>query len=104
MRDPWQILHRAGLPMAGERDGAPPSQEEIAEAMRAVIATRITGRERDALVAFIDAWQQHWPTSFARSLGGDATAVARWSEAHRGDEGRRLKLRRIALANLATTL
>ena len=39
--------------MAGERHGAPPSQEEIAEATRAVIATRITGRERDALVAFI---------------------------------------------------
>lgn len=90
--------------MTGERDGAPPSEWEIAEATRAVIVTEITGRERDALVAFIDAWRQHWPTSFARSLGSDAAEVARWSDSHRGDEGRRLKLRRIALANLATTL
>jgi len=104
MRDAWQILHRAGLPMAGERTGEPPSEEEIADATRAVIATEITGRKRDALVAFIDAWRQHWPTSFARSLSGDAAAVAHWSDSHRGDEGRRLKLRRIALANLATTL
>ncbi len=104
MRDPWQILHRAGLPLAGERDGTPPSEWEIADATRAIIATEPAGRERDALVAFIDAWRQHWPTSFARSLRDDAAMVARWSDSHRGDEGRRLKLRRIALANLATTL
>lgn len=104
MRDPWQILHRAGLPMAGERTGTPPSEREIAEALGAVIASEVAGRERDALVAFIDAWRQHWPTSFARALGGGTSEAARWAEAHRGDEGRRLKLRRIALANLATVL
>lgn len=104
MRDPWQLLHRAGLPMAGERAGVAPSEGEIAEALRAVVAAEPGHRRRDALVAFIDAWRQHWPTSFARSLGADAAVVARWAEAHQGDEGRRLKLRRIALANLATTL
>jgi hypothetical protein len=104
MRDPWQILHRAGLPMAGERHGAPPSEAEMAEALGAVLAVGSALRERDALVAFVDAWRQHWPSSFARALGSDAAEVARWAEANRGDEGRRLKLRRIALANLATTL
>lgn len=104
MRDPWQILHRAGLPMAGERRGEPPSAEDMADALRAVLAVASAGRERDALVAFIDAWRQHWPSSFARALRGEAAEVTRWAEAHRGDEGRRLKLRRIALANLATTL
>ena len=104
MRDPWQILQRAGLPLAGERRGEAPSEGEIAAALRAVLAAPSALRERDALVAFVDAWRQHWPSSFARALQGEAAEVARWAEANRGDEGRRLKLRRIALANLATTL
>jgi hypothetical protein len=104
MRDPWQILHRAGLPMAGERTGDPPSEGEIAEALSAVLVEDVAPRERDALVAFVDAWRQHWPSSFARALGDRAPAVTRWATAHPVDEGRRLKLRRIALANLAHTL
>lgn len=76
----------------------------MADALSALVAGEVAGRERDALVAFIDAWRQHWPSSFAAALRERAEVVTRWAGSQHGDEGRRLKLRRIALANLAHTL
>ena len=50
------------------------------------------------------AWHQHWPDSFASELGDDAEAVVAWATLNAIDENRYLKLRRIALENLARIL
>jgi hypothetical protein len=57
-----------------------------------------------ASIEFVFAWHQHWPESFDRALGRDAGDVVDWATRHAVDEGRYLKLRRIALENLAQIL
>ena len=102
MSDAWQILRDAGLPMAGVRHAPPPDAALIAAAVREAISTGATGRDAEALAAFVLAWRGHWPSSFAAALGEGE--VVTWAEQHRDDPGRFLKLRRIAIANLATIL
>jgi hypothetical protein len=104
MHDAWQILRDGGLPLALPVSGATRSSEELAAATRAAIAERPTGREAEALAAFVFAWHHHWPGSFARELGADADAIVGWASRNAVDEGRYLKLRRIALENLARVL
>jgi hypothetical protein len=99
--DAWQILRDAGLPLDGARSGPPGDPAELAAAVRTAIAGEPSGRASEALAAFVLAWHGHWPSSFAHYLGGDEVA---WAEAHAIDRGRYLKLRRIALANLASVL
>ena len=104
MHDAWQILRDGGLPLALPVSGTTPRSEELAAATRAAIAQRPTGRAAEALTAFVFAWHHHWPGSFRRELGADADAVVDWAARHAVDEGRYLKLRRIALENLARIL
>ena len=63
-----------------------------------------TPREREALAAFVLAWADQWPRTFARELAGDADELVRWAEATASDADRRIKLRRIAIENLASVL
>jgi hypothetical protein len=104
MSDAWQILRDGGLPLALPVSDAARSPEELAAATREAIAQHPAGREAEALAAFVLAWHQHWPESFDRALGGDAGSVVAWASRHAVDEGRYLKLRRIALENLARVL
>ena len=101
MADAWQILRDAGLPLATPRTERLPSIAELGAAVRAAVAQQPTGREADALAAFVFAWRQHWPTSFEDAC--DDT-ILDWAERNRRDPNRFLKLRRIALANLASVL
>ena len=104
--DPWAVLGRGGLPLAGRPPGPSPSAEELAAAVRAVHGAPPdpASREADALHAFLLAWRHHWPQSFARSFGADAPALARWTAESGSDVNRLLKLRRIAIEKLATIL
>jgi hypothetical protein len=104
MVDPWQILRDGGLPLALPRTDAKPTPRELADATRDAIAAKPRGREVDALTAFVLAWAHHWPTSFAAAFGDDTCSVSAWAESHTTDENRYLKLRRIALENLASVL
>ncbi len=104
MSDDWQILHRAGVPLAGTRIGAAPEVAEIVAAVHHVLSAQLAPRERDALAAFVAAWRQHWPTSFASGFGSAAGRISTWAAQACADHGRFLKLRRIALANLASVL
>lgn len=104
MDDPWQILRDGGLPLALPVSGVARRLEELAAATRAAIAQQPTGREAEALAAFVFAWHHHWPGSFERELGVDAGPVVAWASRNAIDEGRYLKLRRIALENLARIL
>lgn len=101
MADAWQILRDAGLPLAMERTTRRVDVTELGAAVRTAIDGAPGGRDAEALAAFVLAWSQHWPTSFAAVCSPD---VVTWADAHRADENRYLKLRRIALANLATVL
>jgi hypothetical protein len=102
--DPWQILRAGGVPLALPLMGLKVCAEDLAIATRAAIAEQPSGRDADALVAWIFAWQHHWPQSFADKLGADAEAVSAWATGHPIDANRYLKLRRIALENLARIL
>lgn len=104
MSDAWQILRDGGLPLALPVSDTARSPAALAAATREAIAQRPAGREAEALAAFVFAWHQHWPESFDRALGADAGAVVAWASRHAVDEGRYLKLRRIALENLARIL
>jgi hypothetical protein len=101
MQDAWQLLRDGGLPLAEPRRDRRPSARELAGATRAAIASHPSGREAEALAAFLLAWHHHWPRSFADAHGADATAVVDWATRHVIDDNRYLKLRRIALENLA---
>lgn len=105
MESAWRTLHRAGLPLAGERSGEVPDAGEMARCVRALVRSESgTAREREALAAFILAWADQWPRTFARVFVGDSRELVRWAEATATDDDRRIKLRRIAMENLAGVL
>ena len=104
MTDPWQILRAGGVPLALPTPSLEVQVGDLAGATRAAIAQHPNGRDADALAAWIFAWQHHWPQSFTVALGADATSVAEWASRHEVDVNRYLKLRRIALENLARIL
>ena len=104
MTDAWQILRDGGLPLAEPQSGKRRSPAELAHAAQRAIAMRPRGRDADALAAWLVAWHAHWPSSFARELGPDAAGVLSWARSQISDDNRYLKLRRLALANLAEVL
>lgn len=104
MREAWQILRDGGLPLAIASSGVTRTQTELAVATRAAIAEGPTGRDAEALAAYVFAWHQHWPGSFASELGDHAGAVVEWATRNAIDDNRYLKLRRIALENLSRIL
>src|SRR5687768_11064725 len=104
MRDAWQILRDGGLPLATPRSSKGPSVQALAAALREAIAGDPQGREEDALVAFVRAWEHHWPACFRSVFASDAPAISTWAEVRVSDPNRYLKLRRIAVENLASIL
>lgn len=104
MVDPWQTLRDGGLPLAMATSGLRRSSSELAAAVLAAIASAPRARDAEALAAYILAWHQHWPTSFAAELGRNAASVVDWAQQNASDPNRYLKLRRIALENLASVL
>jgi hypothetical protein len=104
MTEAWQILRDGGMPLAIARSSHTRTPAEIAVAIRAAIAEQPSGREAEALAAFVLAWHQHWPASFATELGDDAKACVAWAARTITDDNRYLKLRRIALENLSRLL
>jgi hypothetical protein len=104
MADAWQILRDGGLPLAMATSGVAPAAHELATALRSAIAEHPSGREAEALVAFVFAWQQHWPSSFSEANGAESQRMVDWASGYAVDDGKYLKLRRIAVENLARIL
>jgi hypothetical protein len=104
MGDPWQILRDGGLPTAAQGSGHRPAPRELADATRAAIGSGPSGRDAEALAAWIFAWHHHWPERFALELGADAGSVLAWASGNAVDDGRYVKLRRIAIESLAQVL
>ena len=84
--------------------GPAPSDDEIAAVARQAIASAPVGRDADALAAWLLAWQGHWPSSFRRCFATDEASAIAWARSHAGPPDRYIKLRRIALENLASLL
>ncbi|MGE0549440.1 MAG: hypothetical protein AB7O24_13440 [Kofleriaceae bacterium] len=104
MADPWQILRDGGLPVTLPSSGTVSRADQLAVAVCEAISLRPTGRDADALAAFVLAWRHHWPRTFLTELGSEASAVVDWATAQVHDPNRYLKLRRIAIENLAKIL
>ena len=56
------------------------------------------------LLAWLAAWHHHWPARFAQVFGSDGPALLATLADRVDDDNRYLKLRRIAIANLARIL
>lgn len=101
-------MHRAGVPLAGKRAGAPPSRDALADAVHLLAldagAAEGSGREREALGAFVLAWRDHFRGSYQAAFGPDAARLSSWAESVTPDANRRIKLRRIALETLANVI
>ena len=104
MRSPWQILRDGGLPLAIDRTGASTTVDELATAARAAVAEHPSGREAEALAAFVFACHHHWPRVFADAFGDAGSALLAWAGRQFSDDNRYVKLRRIAIENLAHVL
>jgi hypothetical protein len=104
MRSPWQVLRDGGLPLAIERTGASTTVSELAGATWAAVAEHPEGRDGEALAAFVFAWHDHWPRVFEGSFGDAGGGLLSWAAQQFSDAGRYLKLRRIAIENLAHVL
>jgi len=63
-----------------------------------------TGRDAEALAAYVFAWHHHWPDSFERELGERGPEVIAWARSAAADDNRYIKLRRIAIERLAEIL
>lgn len=103
MTPSWQVLIEAGVPAgATRRRPAPPLRwERVRDALAEVLAAPETldAPAHEALVAWLNALRDHWPSRF-RSLVDDEP-VARLENLTARDQDRFLKLRRIAIDHLS---
>lgn len=102
----WKALVEAGVPVGTARSVPRHlDRERIREAVRALAAgeERVEAGDVEPLLAWLRAWRRHWPESFA-ALGADGPRLIRQLEGRPLDRNRYLKLRRLALANLAAVL
>ena len=93
----------AGLP-----DGAirpPPRGPFDAARVRAAVREAAAApRDVAPLLAWLRAWQHHWKSHFRATLGDEGVEIVERLRARLDDENRYLKLRRIAIENLAAIL
>ena len=105
MDEAWKILVDAGVP-----DGAPRRLSELRlhdvelrDALRIAMAgyASLGPRQQETLSAWVCGFRSHWPSRFANILGAEGESAYAQLEAALLDEGRHVKLRRIAIENLA---
>ncbi len=106
MWDPLQVLRRAGLPLALRAAGPTPTPAEMARAIEQVRISEdaVAPFELEAVGAFVLAWAQEWPSSFAGAFREGAADTRAWAGRRTPDANRYLKLRRIAASRLAGVL
>ncbi len=106
MADARKLLMSVGLPDGAARP--PPSGRFDPVAVRAAVhkvarSPELTSAKVAPLLAWLSAWSRHWPTRFEEVMGDVAEILGNLQE-RLDDENRYLKLRRIALENLAHIL
>ena len=105
----WEVLCAGGVPAGAVRPcpAGALDQSAIRDALAAVCRTDLDGLDqglRECLLAWLRAFEHHWPDRFASMLGDvGRDALARLAHPL-PDPNRYLKLRRIAIENLAAAL
>jgi hypothetical protein len=105
MTDGWEALLEAGVPFGAARP--PPTampRGRVREAVASAedLLAQLSIPQREALYAWLRAYQAHWPKGFERVLGAPGTRLlALLDREGPRDPNRYLKLRRIALENLS---
>lgn len=107
MERAWDVLMVAGLP-DGPLRPLPVAMpiDDVKRAIHELLpnAHVLSTHQRELLLAWLRAWQHHWPRRFDQVLGDDGEALIQVLRSAPVDESRYLKLRRIAIANLANLL
>lgn len=106
MPSAWDLLKKAGLPLGPAALFSPadlPSDSVLARTLFSMPPDQWSEREAAAVAAWLGAWQSGWPTSFERVFGARGGHL-KFQLLTQVDEGRYLKLRRIAHANLGRWL
>lgn len=108
MTGAWKTLREAGVPIGAARPRPRPGALEPSRLHHALDDVRatldaLTDSEREALYAWLRAFQHHWPERYRRLLGrrGSDLESALERALAEADPNRYLKLRRIAVDNLA---
>lgn len=105
MIDAWETLRAAGVPDGAVR----PLCEGYLDATVATALIEVTpavegSPEAEPLLAWLAAFRDHWPTRFGALLGTAGEDALERLQRGTVDRGRYLKLRRIAIDNLAALL
>jgi hypothetical protein len=104
---PWKVLIEAGVPDgAARRAPTRLDRGDVSQAIHDLAAgpEAIEPRQVEPLLAWLRGWRRHWPASFASVLGPEGERLIASLEARAPDATRYLKLRRIAVENLARIL
>lgn len=102
----WKLLVQMGLPLGaarGARDFTVGNGVMIRQAVSKLAAAELKPTETDGLAAWLSGFGHHWPTAFHELLG-DVGVSSLQSLMPKVEPNRYLKLRRIAIANLANLL
>lgn len=103
--DAWETLALAGLPIGAVRA---PGVRVCAEDLRAALIEiarapdALEPARRDALAAWLAALEHHWPSRFQQVAGDVGRPLREALGRTPSDPNRFLKLRRIAIENLAS--
>lgn len=105
MEEDWTILRDAGVPYGafGPEGLVPFDDDLVREAVSGIASDRasLADPQRDALLAWLRGFRQHFPDRFAACLGSEGDSLIEALEQSPIDPNRYLKLRRIAVANLS---
>ncbi len=106
--DAWDILLALGLPEGPIRPPPKPPLDAVSlQAAFKRIARDVDAlptASQEALLAWLHAFRSHWPLRFSEALGDEGHATLARLAAIGFDANRGLKLRRIAIDNLARVL
>ncbi len=105
MENEIEILMHAGAPVGAPRPPptALPDERSLRSAMFAAAAS-LPGEELLPYAAWLGAWHDHWPTRFGEVFGEEGVALYARLRASVQSGDRYVKLRRIAIENLANLL
>lgn len=107
MIEAWKVLRDLGLPDGAIRPlpAVKPQLEGALAAVRQVLeSAELCTRDVEILAAWLAAWRHHWPRRFDEIFGAEGHRFVAALAVRRADDNRYLKLRRIAVENLARIL
>jgi len=107
MSDAWKLLIDLGLPDGAPRPPPTGRIDPVAVKVAVLEVARtptLTVAKVAPLLAWLRAWRHHWPARFAEVFGDMQPEFLDALQKRLDDKNRYLKLRRIAIANLAHIL